>query len=672
MATRMQQRRGTAAQWTAANPILAAGEIGFETDTSKFKMGNGSSTWSALQYFANAAELAAIIDGAPALLNTLDELALALGDDPQFLTTIATNLSNHASDTTAIHGIADTSLLATTANVATAVSNHETDTTNIHGIADTSVLVTSSMLSTHSSDATDVHGISDTANLVYLAGTQTLTNKTLTTPTITTPSISNAAFSGSTTGITQSMVGLGNVDNTSDEDKEVSIATQAALDLKLASATAASTYAPLAGATLTGTVVLPGTTSIGNIDSTEIGYLEGVTNSIQTQLDARLSKSGGTMTGDLTLSGLPTSSLHAATKSYVDNVASGLVAKDSALAATTANLAATYSNGTAGVGATLTSTSNGALAGASYTVGSRILVKDQTAKAQNGLYTVTNLGTVSTPWVLTRSELSDTSAEISGSYVYVESGLTAGTGWVFAVANSETFVLGTNDINVYQFSGVGTYTAGTGIALSNNQFSADLTVVATKDNPTFTGTVNGITKTMVGLGAVDNTADSAKPVSTAQQTALDLKANLAGPTFTGTTTTAALTATGAITASASGIVFTDGTQTKEGVISRTPIKTAVAANTTLDALGTDANTRDTLVPISGAFSVTFDTTGNAKYAIGSSIDFYQSASTGATFVQGSGMTLQSTPGLALRTTFSSATATKVGATTWLIYGDLKA
>ena len=55
-------------------------------------------------------------------------------------------------------------------------------------------------------------------------------------------------------------------------------------------------------------------------------------------------------------------------------------------------------------------------------------------------------------------------------------------------------------------------------------------------NPTFTGTVAGITKTMVGLGSVDNTADTAKPVSTAQQTALDLKANLASPTFTGTPT----------------------------------------------------------------------------------------------------------------------------------------
>ena len=55
-------------------------------------------------------------------------------------------------------------------------------------------------------------------------------------------------------------------------------------------------------------------------------------------------------------------------------------------------------------------------------------------------------------------------------------------------------------------------------------------------SPTFTGTVGGITKTMVGLGSVDNTTDAAKPVSTATQTALDLKANLASPTFTGTVT----------------------------------------------------------------------------------------------------------------------------------------
>jgi hypothetical protein len=72
-----------------------------------------------------------------------------------------------------------------------------------------------------------------------------------------------------------------------------------------------------------------------------------------------------------------------------------------------------------------------------------------------------------------------------------------------------------------------------------------ITGIATTANPTFTGTVSGITKSMVGLGNVDNTSDANKPVSTAQQTALDLKANqtavdlkapLASPTFTGTVT----------------------------------------------------------------------------------------------------------------------------------------
>jgi hypothetical protein len=187
MATRMQQRRGTAAQWTAANPILAAGEIGFETDTSKFKMGNGSSTWTALTYFANASELAAIIDGAPAALNTLNELAEAMGDNPAFLTTIATNLATHADDTTNVHGIVDTNTLATLTDVNTASSSassalgvHAADTTLVHGIQDTALLATtanveaaiqaaSGALSTHAADTTSVHGIADTSLLATTA-----------------------------------------------------------------------------------------------------------------------------------------------------------------------------------------------------------------------------------------------------------------------------------------------------------------------------------------------------------------------------------------------------------------------------------------------------------------------------------------------------------------------
>jgi hypothetical protein len=176
MATRMQQRRGTAQQWTTANPILAAGEIGFESGTNKFKIGDGVNTWSSLTYYASASEIAALVDGAPELLNTLNELAAAIGDDANFGTAIemsintsvdesntftTTAINTHNLDTTNVHGIVDTSLLATTANIST----HNSDTTDVHGIADTSLLVTQTVLDGHTGDTTGVHGIADTSLL---------------------------------------------------------------------------------------------------------------------------------------------------------------------------------------------------------------------------------------------------------------------------------------------------------------------------------------------------------------------------------------------------------------------------------------------------------------------------------------------------------------------------
>jgi hypothetical protein len=157
-------------------------------------------------------------------------------------------------------------------------------------------------------DATDAWTSSEHLNLasgksLYLNGTllkdatETLTNKTLTSPVINTP-----------TGITKSDVGLANVDNTTDAGKPVSTATQTALDLKLASATAATTYetitnvalkAPLADPTFTGTVTLPSTTSIGDVSSTELSYLNNVTSAIQTQLDGKVDESLFDTKGDI-------------------------------------------------------------------------------------------------------------------------------------------------------------------------------------------------------------------------------------------------------------------------------------------------------------------------------------------------------------------------------------
>jgi hypothetical protein len=56
MAIQIQLRRGTAAEWTSSNPTLAQGEVGFETDTKLYKVGDGSSTWTALSYWGVSEE----------------------------------------------------------------------------------------------------------------------------------------------------------------------------------------------------------------------------------------------------------------------------------------------------------------------------------------------------------------------------------------------------------------------------------------------------------------------------------------------------------------------------------------------------------------------------------------------------------------------------------------
>jgi hypothetical protein len=195
MATRMQQRRGTAAQWTAANPVLAAGEIGFETDTNKFKMGNGTSAWSALQYFANAAELAALVDGAPEMLDTLNELAAALGDNPDFLTALATN---ERVDGVVLNG--QTQLTAASNFFNDALVAHNLDQTNVHGIADTALLATTANVATAKSEAIAQANTAAEERVLSAIG-----------------------------DLTKASVGLGNVDDTADAAKPVSSAQEYAI-----------------------------------------------------------------------------------------------------------------------------------------------------------------------------------------------------------------------------------------------------------------------------------------------------------------------------------------------------------------------------------------------------------------------------------------------------------
>ena len=189
----------------------------------------------------------------------------------------------------------------------------------------------------------------------------------------------------------------------------------------------------------------------------------------------------------LTLGGLtsvtvtqdPVSALQLATKQYVDAVAQGLDAKASVRNGSTTAYTATYSNGTAGVGATLTNA--GTLVafsadGVTNSVGDRVLIKNQASALQNGIYTVTTAGSGAVAWVLTRATDMDTWAEVPNSFVFVEDGTTlADTGWVCTSNAGGT--MGTTAINWVQFSGAGTYTAGTGLTLTGTQFSITNTAV---------------------------------------------------------------------------------------------------------------------------------------------------------------------------------------------------
>lgn len=157
-------------------------------------------------------------------------------------------------------------------------------------------------------------------------------------------------------------------------------------------------------------------------------------------------KTGDTMTGMLTLAGAPTADLHAATKAYVDSVVQGLDVKESVRAATTGNL-------------TLTSVS--AVDGVTLAEGDRVLVKDQTNAAENGVYVKSGAG-------LVRAADFVQGKVSSGAFTFVEEGtVNANNG--FVLATDGAIAVGTTALTFSQFSGMGQIIAGTGIGKNGNE-----------------------------------------------------------------------------------------------------------------------------------------------------------------------------------------------------------
>ena len=184
-----------------------------------------------------------------------------------------------------------------------------------------------------------------------------------------------------------------------------------------------------------------------------------------------------------TVSTTPTAATDIANKQYVDNlVTQGITYHDPVFVEspdTAGNLTATYNNGASGVGATLTNAGAQValtIDGVLMTVGKRVLIYNQTNQAENGVYTVTTVGTVSTNWVLTRATDADTyglrtpNALGVNDAFFVQSGNT-GAGETYVVTTTGVIVFGTTAITFALISSAQVYTAGTGLTLSGVQFS---------------------------------------------------------------------------------------------------------------------------------------------------------------------------------------------------------
>ena len=184
MATRMQQRRGTAAQWISTNagagPVLNAGEMGWESDTNKFKIGDGVNNWTSLDYFS---DINSTVNPAFGTSITFEG---ATADS--FETTIT------ATDPTADRTLTlpdATGTVALTSDITVTASSTTTFSNKSISLGSNTVTSTLAQLNTAISDA----------DVATLAGTETLTNKTLTTPTINGPTITDTGQTPTIHGI---------------------------------------------------------------------------------------------------------------------------------------------------------------------------------------------------------------------------------------------------------------------------------------------------------------------------------------------------------------------------------------------------------------------------------------------------------------------------------------
>lgn len=726
---RIQVRRGTEAQWALVNPILAAGEVGLESDTNYFKFGTGSTAWNALPY-ANeplsdlenrvGAYLEDNLLGQPngvASLNSSGKVPAAQLDITELsqdavntAITAGTGITKSYDDVAnTITVSTDTSVIATKmyaesytdqafaqlVGAAPAVLNTLSELADALG-DDANFASTVATQLTAKADASVVQGALEDLDLKAPLNSPTFTGGVTLPSTTTIGNVSEAEI-GYVNGVTSNI--------------------QVQLDDK----------APLAGPIFTGSVTLPATTSIGDVSNTEIGYVNGVTSSIQVQLDDKAPIDGPVFTGSVTLPS--TTSIGEVSNTeigYVNGVTSNIQAQIDLKAP----LASPVFTGTVGgitkgmVGlssvddtadadkpistATQTALDLKADAGDLSThaadetnVHGIANTADLATKAYADAAVSTHtLDTTSVHGIADTSLLATTANVATAKTEAIDAAATDATSKanaaqaaaISAAATASESAIGTHSADTTAVHGIadtsklvktdsqsttldGSLTVEGDLTVNGTNFAASATSITIEDNMVQLAHQNAANTVDLGLvvGYNDGTAKHSGIVRDVSDAKWKLfKGVTTEPSTTVDFTQGSLDDLALNNLTAAGVVFTDGTQTKQGVPSQTEIVAKSAAFNI-----TDANYRDSMIEVDHTggsavtITVTADGTNGITYPVGTSIDILRT-NTGAVTIAGSGATINATPGLTLRARWSSATLFKRAANTWVLMGDLTA